>query len=174
MIEKKKSRIAVVDMVSGSFHLSSLESLAQGIPTFAYLDARVKEALFEITGTSELPWMNFQLSESKKPIEALLKDEKLCQEIGGYSRAWMERYWNDSEMIKFYVRAYNDLLETPGLYEMRRFNPEDRREMWFIRDSHDEAWQSRQPRWILRKITLLKRTVWAAWFFIGKFFKNHG
>ena len=40
LTEKRRSDIAIDELVTGSFHISSLESLSQGIPTLAYLDQR--------------------------------------------------------------------------------------------------------------------------------------
>jgi hypothetical protein len=157
--EKRRSAIAVDDLVTGSYHLNSLESLSQGIPTFAYLDPRIREILMEITGASDLPWANFYIKDAREALEAMCESRDLREAAGRDSRAWMEKYWDDAEMIRFYVRAYRDLLEDPARFQALRFNADDKNEMWVIRDSHEEAWKARIPGFFQRALLILYKAV---------------
>ena len=142
--ERQCSHINIDDMVTGSFHLCSLEGLAQGLPTFAYLDTRILWNIHEMTGSNTLPWMNFRLEEAENPLKILIADSELRDEIGENSRRWMERYWNDQDMIRHYVGAYQDLLEGTDVFQEPRFNIYNKRSVWFVRGADDVIWEARR------------------------------
>ena len=52
----------------------------------------------------------------------LIKDGELRREMGTFARDWMEKYYNDREMVSHYVRAYEDLLERPEAFKKPRFD----------------------------------------------------
>lgn len=139
------SSLNIDDLVTGSYHLSSLEGLAQGVPTFAYLDERTQSVMRDVSGASELPWMNFRLEESEPAICALIEDAALRREIAEYSRRWMEQFWDDRKMVTHFVSAYEDLLEK-ARWDNPRFDSKSRLVSWFARDSHDLTWQMRAGR----------------------------
>ncbi len=144
--EKQASDIVIDEMVTGSFHLTSLEALAQGLPTFAYLDSRSLETLSELTGTYTNPWLNFRLEEAEGPLIELLGDVQLRQEIGAFSRNWMEKYYNDREMVNRYVRAYEDLLDRPENFQKPRFGTSSGRQLFLAQRRDDLVWEKRKTR----------------------------
>ncbi len=144
--EKQVSDIAIDEMVTGSFHLTSLEALAQGLSTFAYLDSRSLDTLSELTGTHTHPWLNFRLEEAEAPLVELIKDDVLRREIGAFARDWMEKYYKDRVMVNHYVRAYEDLLERPDTFKKPRFDTGSRRQMFLAQKRDDLVWESRKAR----------------------------
>jgi len=144
--EKQASDIVIDEMITGSFHLSSLEALAQGLPTFAYLDSRCLETLSDLTGVCTTPWLNFRLEEAKGPLTELIRDASLRREIGDFSRSWMEKHYNDHEMINHYVRAYEDLLQRPECFKRPRFDTRSRRQVFLAQRRDDLVWESRKTR----------------------------
>jgi hypothetical protein len=151
---KQACDIAIDDLVTGSYHLSSLESLSQGKPTFAFLDHRIERVTRELSGSDELPWLNFRLEDAEIPLKVLIHDSKLRNEVGLNSRLWMEKYWSDKKMVMHFIRAYKDLLENPGLLRKSRFDITKPLVKWFVRDSHDLVYASRKLK---RKLALFKR-----------------
>ena len=143
---RRQSDVAIDELVTGSFHLSSLEAMAQGVPIFAFLDQRMLHVVAEMTGAAEHPWMNFRLEDAEVPLRRLVGDEGLRQAIGCYGRQWIETYWNDRQMVGHYVRAYEDLLERPHVFDQPRFDPADRRVLWLLRDRDDAVWEARFGR----------------------------
>jgi ubiquinone/menaquinone biosynthesis C-methylase UbiE len=146
--EKQTSDIAIDELITGSYHLSSLESLSQGLPTFAYLDSRTLDTLAKLTETHNRPWLNFRLEEAEKPLCELINDAKLRLELGAYSREWMETYYNDSKMVGHYVRAYKDLMERPETFQKLRFDPDSRRQLFLAQRADDLIWESRKSRFV--------------------------
>jgi hypothetical protein len=151
LAERRRSDIVIDEMVTGSFHTSSLESLAQGVPTFAYLDRRTMRTLMELTGTLDLPWMNFRLEEAEGPLRALAADADLRRELGRNSRRWMERYWREDTLVGHYERAIADVLERPGTFSVPRFDESNRVAVWFAREMHDLIHQARRGRELSRR-----------------------
>lgn len=140
---RRDCQIAVDEMVTGSYHLCSLESLAQGLPTFAYLDRRMVAVLFELTGCSTLPWMNYRLEDAAPAIGRLVDEPDLRRAIGISSRRWMETYWADRDMVRHYDDAYRDLMEDPDRFARPRFDPSDWSAVWAARGQDDAEWSSR-------------------------------
>jgi ubiquinone/menaquinone biosynthesis C-methylase UbiE len=144
--EKQASDIAIDEMVTGSFHMTSLEALAQGLPTFAYLDSRSLDTLSELTGAHTHPWLNFRLEEAEEPLAELIKDGELRREMGTFARDWMEKYYNDREMVSHYVHAYEDLLERPEAFKKPRFDIGSRRQVFLAQQRDDLVWEKRKTR----------------------------
>lgn len=140
---KRESDIVIDDIVTGSYHLTSLEALSQGKPTAAYLDNRTQFILRELTGAKELPFVNVKLEEAKYVLEELCKDKKLREEIGDYSRKWMEKYYNDKDLVKIYKKTYEDILNGK---DISREIP-NKANKWFYVDMEDLIWKARKDNY---------------------------
>jgi 2-polyprenyl-3-methyl-5-hydroxy-6-metoxy-1,4-benzoquinol methylase len=58
----------------------------------------------------------------------------------------MEKYYNDREMIKHYVRAYEDLIERPESFQIPRFDAGNRRQVFLAQRRDDLVWDKRKAR----------------------------
>lgn len=141
---KRGSSLAIDDLITGSYHISSLETLSMGKPTLCYIDRRTESVIKEITGCAEIPWVNTKIEEAKFVINAFLADPDLIKSFGIESRNWMERYWNDAILISYYENAYVDLLNAPQKYSQPRFNNEDARVRWITEDQFEIEWYARK------------------------------
>ncbi len=140
--ERRRSYLVVDDLITGTYHTTSLESLAMGVPVMAYLDQRVIENLRRISGCMEaLPWINFRLNEARGALIEILTNETLRTELGGYSQDWIRRYWNDEILIQYYVQAYIDLVEQPDRFLQSRFDGNSQLDKWFTQQAHDLSWE---------------------------------
>jgi len=97
-----------------------------------------------LCGASELPWVNVRIEDAEPVIRKLLRNGALRQAVGDYSRKWMERYWNERDMAQHYVKAYEDLLERPEIYDRFRFDPNSQLDLWRARGIHDAVWTARR------------------------------
>lgn len=140
---KRHSDIVIDDIMTGSYHLTSLEALSQGKVVLSYLDNRTQDILKEITGAKYLPFVNVKVEEAKYVLEELCKNKKLRQDIGKHSRDWMEKYYNDRDMIKFYEKAYENVLN--GV-DISRPMTSDARTFLSI-DLEDLIWQARKDNY---------------------------
>ena len=141
---KAGASLVIDDLVTGSYHLSSLESLAQGKPVLCWLDERVQVVIRELTGAVALPWVNVHLEDAENVLRFLLADPELCAAIGAESHAWMERWYNDRVLVNHYVQAYNDLLERPDLFARAR--EIDIAAHWRNVRLPDAIWEARRQR----------------------------
>jgi hypothetical protein len=144
--EKQASDIAIDEMVTGSFHLSSLEALAQGLPTFAYLDSRCLDTLAELTGTHAHPWLNVRLEDAEASLRELIKDSVLRRELGVFAHDWMEKYYSECQMVRHYVRAYQDILGRPESFTKLRFDPNSHRQIFLAQRRDELVWEKRITR----------------------------
>lgn len=141
---KQDAAVALDECITGNYHLSGLEALAQGKPTLGYLDARVQQNLRSLTGALELPWINVRLEEAELPLRDLLADAALRADLGAASRRWMERYYAEHAMITHYVDAYRDLLEAPERLRTTRLDSVGERWRALVLPNH--LWTSRKAR----------------------------
>ncbi|MDR1475362.1 MAG: hypothetical protein LBI30_02480 [Holosporales bacterium] len=145
IVKKRKSDVVIDEVVTGSYHISTLEGLSQGKPTLAYLDQRTISAIYEITGSvSQIPVVNAKLEDLGSIMKRIITDKALRKGLGDYSREWMEKYWDDSHMVQHYVRAYDDLINRPERFAISRF---DKKRTWLFTEMLDETWMGRKARW---------------------------
>lgn len=105
MKRKQASHLGVDEIVTGSYHLSSLEYLSMGIACFANIDPLTEAAIKRVTGCVHLPWIvanpeNFHM----KLREILWK--KNWRDLGVMARNWMEFFWAPQQLIGHYERMY--------------------------------------------------------------------
>jgi hypothetical protein len=143
--KKQASDVVIDEVVTGSYHLSTLEGLSQGKPTLAYLDNRTISTIYEVTGAiSQIPIVNTQLEDLSAALKRLVEDKPLRGYLGAYSREWMEKHWSDAQMIQHYVHAYEDLINRPERFSVPRFN---QAQTWLFTEAIDTAWSSRKLNW---------------------------
>ena len=143
LLLKRECHVGIDEMVTGSFHLSSLEFLSQGVPCMAYLDNRTMETLKTLTGSDKLPWVNVMLENSGDVLVELLNDESLREELGRLSRRWIEEYYREEDLINYYSKSYDDLLNLGVVLEQPRYNPESSSDRWMAYGKYDYEWLGR-------------------------------
>ncbi|MFW6145869.1 MAG: glycosyltransferase family 1 protein [Planctomycetota bacterium] len=111
---RRASSIILDELVTGSYHLSSLEGLAAGRPTLAYPDDRCLRVLAELAGTSECPFVRTPLEEAEATLTGLLADPDEAAAIGRSGRAWLERHWSAERMSACFVDVYETLRSDPA------------------------------------------------------------
>jgi hypothetical protein len=105
---KRNAHIGVDEIMTGSYHLSSLEYLAMGTPCFAHVDELTAAAVKTVTGADELPWIETVPHNFKSKLLELIKDRGYV-DAGAKSRAWMEKYWCPKVLCDKYVSMYESL-----------------------------------------------------------------
>ena len=140
---KRNSDIVIDDIITGNYHYTSLEALSQGKTTLAYLDNRTQYILRELTGASELPFVNVKMEEAKYVLEELCRDKKLREQIGDYSRKFMEKYCSDKDLIKIYKKVYEDILNGK---DISREYPKNANK-WLSIDIEDLIWKARKENY---------------------------
>ena len=140
---KQNSDIVIGDITSGSYHLTDLESLSQGKPTFTYLDSRSQLTLTNLLGCSDLPFINTRLEEIDLPFLELINDVSLQNELGEFSRFWIEKYYNERNLVKFYEEAYEKVLNGENLHRQSYLEFKEAK-IFLYNKLYDLQWQSRK------------------------------
>lgn len=109
MAKKRLAHIGIDEIVTGSYHLSSLEYLALGIACFANLDLATERVLKDLTGSDQLPWIKASETNFESRIRHLVHDGSWF-DAGHYARAWMERFWSPEILLGHYERMYEKVV----------------------------------------------------------------
>lgn len=135
--------IVIDDIVTGSFHQTTLEGLAAGKPTLAYLDARTQMVLSQLTGSTDIPIINVRYFEAERVLAALAKDRVLREEIGQFSRDWMLKYYSEDKMIALYCKGYSNLLAGEWRFN-ERYSVNKYSKLWLYTTVPDLIWETRR------------------------------
>ncbi len=108
MERKRVADIGIDEIVTGSYHLSSLEYLSLGVPCFAHLDVKTAEVVKELTGAERLPWIDTTKTSFQRKLAQIIGDRS-WDSLGTDSREWMESYWKPEFLAEQYISMYEDL-----------------------------------------------------------------
>lgn len=109
-LQLKRACHIVFDHMRGWFGISSLESLSQGKPVIAGLDAWNIGCIRKFTQADDLPWVIARNEEElEQRMEALISDPHLRQNIGTESRRFMESHWAETHVLKILMEVYEAL-----------------------------------------------------------------
>ncbi len=140
---KQQSDIVIGDTTSGSYHLTDLEALSMGKPCFSYLDSRVQFTLQNLLKCDDLPFINTRLEEIDLPFIEIAKNKILREEIGKFSRAWIEKYYNDKNLVKFFEEVYQKVLNNEPLTRQNDLNFPNAK-TFLYNDLYDMQWEMRK------------------------------
>ena len=113
LARKRRARVVVDDLTSGSYHLTGLEGLAQGKPVLSYLDGRCLELLAAFAGTPHCPFLNVRLEDAGPVLTSLLADPEAVADLGREGREWLCRHFQAKTRVPYYVAVYERLLRDP-------------------------------------------------------------
>lgn len=109
MNKKRLAHIGIDEIVTGSYHLSSLEYLSLGVACYANLDAATEKVVKDLTGSDRLPWLKASEANFESRFRQLVKD-KSWFEAASYSRLWMEKFWSPLILLGHYERMYEKVV----------------------------------------------------------------
>lgn len=110
---KRRAAIVIDDLVTGSYHLSSLEGLALAKPVLGWLDGRTEAVMRTISGAASIPLVNVRLEDTPEVLSHLAREAEERHALGIEGRAWLCKYWSDRDLVRHYVAAYEDLMHDP-------------------------------------------------------------
>lgn len=107
--QRQKHDIHIDDIFTGSYHLNSLESLAQGKVTICNIDTWMERFLLDFLKCDALPWVIADSDNLYKVLYNFLHDVDLIRSTQSMSRKWMEDNWNVDSILNDYMGVYNKL-----------------------------------------------------------------
>ncbi|MEP3331174.1 hypothetical protein [Sedimentitalea sp.] len=99
------------ECVTGGYHLTSLESLAHGLATFAWLDPETRALLCRMTGSkdADLPWVSVPIDNLEARLTEMAQSETAFAEAGDAARAWMQKHWTPQAVIDPIIAVYDQI-----------------------------------------------------------------
>ena len=144
---KALADIAIDDLVTGSYHMSTLESLIQGSTVLTFTDQRVLRAAEEVCGKTNFPALNVRLEEAEQVITDLIKQPELIRQIGKESRQWMLDHWSRQKMARVFLHHYKTVLDEPRIPFEPRFSLDTPASIYRNIELYDNLWKARQRYW---------------------------
>lgn len=106
LAHRAKAHISIDEVMTGSYHLVSLESMAQGLCTIAGLDTVQIATLKDLTGGDSLPWFLAKPRDLEEKLRMLAGSSAVVERYAHDSRKWMERYWHPKTTTARFVEIY--------------------------------------------------------------------
>ena len=144
---KSACHIVIDDLVTGSYHLNTLESLASGSVCMTFMDRTTQQAVFDLTGRSDFPALSVGLEDAESVLLDLAGNRQLVEAIGQHSREWMSHHWIPSEMARHFLAAYEHVIAHPGQSFPRRSDSAPIVQEWMDVRLQDLIWANRHKRW---------------------------
>lgn len=101
--------IGIDEIVTGSYHLCSLEALSQGLLTIAGLDETQLRTLGELTGSDNLPWVIAKPNTLETVLKDAARNPQVSHTVANMGREWMEKYWHPKDMTQRFVDIYKEM-----------------------------------------------------------------
>jgi len=106
-LEKKRSAdIAIDEVITGSYHLNTLEALSQGQVAICGMDRQCENALQSYTQTYQNPIKISSPDNLEGMLIRLLRDADLLEHLKKESRKFMENHWSTEKLNKFFQKKY--------------------------------------------------------------------
>lgn len=107
MMRKNYSNFGIDEISTGSYHMSGLEFLSMGVPCICKIDSQTSDAIKQVTGCSELPFINADAHNIKSVLNNLKNMD--ATQMSKDARLWMETYWNPKHLTDQYIEIYRKL-----------------------------------------------------------------
>lgn len=124
---KAECDVLVDEVVTGSFHRSTLEALALGVPVIVKMDPALDRRITEAAEGDEMP-----VVRCNGPDDLGARLEKLARmtrkdrrQLGVAGREWMERHWHPREIAREFARTLDKLPTWESLRALPRRAGED-------------------------------------------------
>ncbi len=144
---KLACHIVVDDLVTGSYHLNTLESLAYGSICLTYMDRSTQQAVFDLTGRSDFPALSVGLEDAEAVLLNLAANRPLVNELGRHARDWMAHHWAPRDMARHFLGAYAQVMADPHAPFPQRSDSEPVVQAWMDIALNDVIWSNRKQRW---------------------------
>jgi len=143
---KMKCDIFIDELVTGSYHLNTLEALSAGVACLTFLDRRTQQALTEVTGRTDFPAISAGLENAHDVLLELCKDPETIFQIGKTSKQWMELHWDPFQLARPFLNAYAQAMADPHRSFPSRFGDDPASQAAIVK-LHDQLWLSRAKQW---------------------------
>lgn len=103
---KQTCHICIDEVMTGSYHMSSLEAMAQGLVVINNIDEKCEDALSRYTGTKEHPMRKANSLSLLPVLQELIDNPNMIKFHMGASRNFMEKYWSTERILDWFEEVY--------------------------------------------------------------------
>jgi len=107
--KKQIADIAIDEVVTGSYHLNTLEALSQGQVAICGLDDQCEGVLRDLTGTEHHPIIKASPKTLQGLITTFIEEPSILQHMQIKSRMFMEQYWSTEFLVDMYKKVYQSI-----------------------------------------------------------------
>jgi hypothetical protein len=108
---KSECALLIDECVTGSYHRCTLEGLALGRPTFAWVSDGVHQVVEQAVG-SHLPVTNTNMEEMAAKLQDYITQPfSVLETLGAQRRKWMEEHWHPRDVVQDFIQHYERVLE---------------------------------------------------------------
>ncbi len=146
LVRKARCDVFIDELVTGSYHLNTLESLAQGCASLVHLDGRLQGVLRGLLGSADFPALSVPLEGLHAVLAHFAAQPELARALGARSRLWMQQHWTPAAMAQHFIDAYEAVMRQPRLEFPARFG-DSQAELFQVRTQYDLQWSARHAAW---------------------------
>lgn len=109
---RSECHVSIDELMTGSYHNVTLESMSQGLLTLVYMDPQTLQAMAAVAGqdaVESLPLVNIQIHELRKTLQNLLDAREALRGRAEACRAWMEAHWHPERLAKLYTEFWETI-----------------------------------------------------------------
>lgn len=112
---RKDCDIFIDEVVTGSYHRSTLEAMSHGQVAINNISRETWQVVRGICGAEIAPWVRTGPEDLEHTLLDLIKDKKRTHDIGYRARQWMEDYWDPRTLLqKHYIPAFEKARKPRG------------------------------------------------------------
>lgn len=100
MEQRKACHIFVDEVITGSYHRSTLEACSHAQVAVNAMDETTRGILSRIIGGTTVPWIRSSPEALEETLRGLVKDPCRLEELCLESRAWMEDHWHPKTLLE--------------------------------------------------------------------------
>lgn len=105
---KRQAVLGVDEVVTGMYHRSGLEFLAQGTPCVCGYNKQAERVLKEQTGAGSMPFIHANAKTLRSVIDGYMGKDPVehQQEMGKAAREWFSRYYHPRLILEHHLSVY--------------------------------------------------------------------
>lgn len=98
---KAQCDIWIDEVVTGSYHRSTLEALALGIPTIVNISPAVHGVITRAAGANDIPIVQATIEDLEEKLDWLVEMKAhQRRKMGNDAQAWMHRHWHPRDIAR--------------------------------------------------------------------------
>ncbi len=100
MVRRKECHVFVDEVVTGSYHRSTLEACSHAQVAVNFISEPVRDIVKRIADAKDVPFLRSNSESLYEEMKRLQAEPCLMKEMGEHSRRWMETHWHPKVLLE--------------------------------------------------------------------------